>query len=52
MAYNVTYTADDLAAAVPSGVAKGFIVAGSFAGLVVLVFLYGWAKKKGVLKSG
>jgi hypothetical protein len=46
MAYTPDYTSDDVSNAATSGITKGFIVAGSFAGLIVLVLLYGWFKKK------
>lgn len=45
MAYNNTYSADDIAPATINTLAVGFIVFVSFVPLVALVFLYKWFKK-------
>ena len=45
MAYNASYSSDDVAPAVIDGITKAFIVFGSMAGLIALVFLYKWTKK-------
>lgn len=46
MAYNATYTSDDLSAVTVDGIVKIFVAIVSFATLVGLILLYGWLRKK------
>jgi hypothetical protein len=46
MAYNATYTADDLSTVTVDGIVKIFVAVVSFATLVGLILLYGWFRKK------
>lgn len=46
MAYTPDYTASDITAAANDGIARGIIVGGSLAGVIVLVFIGGWALGK------
>jgi len=44
MAYNASYTADDLSSATISGIGKFIIVFAGFAGIIALILLGGWLK--------
>jgi len=46
MAYNATYTSDDLSTVTVDGIVKIFVAIVSFATLVGLILLYGWFRKK------
>jgi hypothetical protein len=46
MAYNTTYSADDISEATIDGVVKFVIAIAGFATLIGLVMLYGYFKKK------
>jgi hypothetical protein len=46
MAYNASYTADDVTNATVDGIVKFVIVVASFAALIALAFLLGWFMKK------
>jgi hypothetical protein len=46
MAYNATYTNDDLTESVIDGIVTFIIVVAGFASLIALVFLYNWVKKQ------
>jgi len=49
MAYNASYSEADLSASVIDSIIKIFIVVGQFIILIVIILLYRWAKKKGVM---
>jgi hypothetical protein len=51
MSYNATYNTDDVSEATIDGVVKFVIAIAGFATLIGLVILYGYAKKKGVIKG-
>jgi hypothetical protein len=46
MAYTPDYTSADITSAANDGIARGLIVGGSLAGVIVLVFILGWGYGK------
>jgi len=45
MAYNSSYEETDIAEGVINALVKGLITVGTFAVLIVVVFLYAWVRK-------
>jgi hypothetical protein len=46
MAYNASYEETDIAEGVINMIVKGLITVGSFATLIVVIFLYGYVRKR------